>query len=208
MAVSETPKYLQGFKIPSLNVEFSSRKWNTVITDGRNSDQALMYTVNFQKAIKSPDFIFKSAPEQRTIGPGTLHTISINAEYELHDQKDTLAVQRCWQTVYTHRSSAFSGSSCPVTMTWSSSGGFKQWNFVCMDENQQTVPRFSTNIWNLKNIGKIELLVPNAESDRAREEIVVTGLLPFYCTALRSCSILSLLRAALANPGEEKITPF
>lgn len=207
MASLETSQSLQDRNIPRLNVEFSWKKWNTVITDGCNSDSNPIYTVSFQKSNKSPHFFFKSAPDYETIGTGTLHTFSINAEYELHGQNDTLVAQKRWQTVYTYHSRAFSDNNLPVILTWSSSRGFKKWNFVCMNENQETVARFSVNIWALKKTGTIEFMGAKAECEAAREEIVVTGLTLLYCTILRSCSILSFLGAIFAYPGEQRDTP-
>lgn len=207
MDSSDIPQPPQDCNIPRFNVEFSWKKWNTIVTDDRDPESNPTYTVDFHHSMTSPHFLFKSASDHGIIGTGTLHTFSINAEYELHGQKDTLLAQKRWQTVYTFLSRAFSDTSSPVTLTWSSSSGFKTWNFVCMDENQQTVAKFSANIWALKKMGKIEFLGAKAERDAAREEIVVTGLTLFYCTILRSCSIFSFLGAVFASPGQQKDTP-
>lgn len=206
MAAIETSEPLQTRNVPGFDVEFSWKKWNILITDDRDPESNPIYTVDFQKSMKAPHFLFKSAPDHRTIGSGTIHTFSINAEYELHGYKDTLLAQKRWQTVYTYQSRAFSETSTPVTLTWSSSSGFKTWDVVCINENQEMVARFTANIWALKKIGKIEFLGAKAESDAAREEIVITGLTLFYCTMVRSCSILSLLGAVLASPGQQKDT--
>jgi hypothetical protein len=61
-------------------------------------------------------------------------------------------------------------------MTWTSSGGcFKTWDFVCMDEQQIPVAKFSANLWAIKKVGRIEFLGLKADSDAVRDEIVVTG---------------------------------
>ncbi|KAJ6090083.1 hypothetical protein N7467_005299 [Penicillium canescens] len=94
MVSLETSQSLQDRNITRLNVEFSWKKWNTVITDDCNLNFNPIYTVSFQKSNKPPHFFFKSAPDYGTIGTGTLHIFSINAEYKLHGQKDTLVAQK------------------------------------------------------------------------------------------------------------------
>ncbi|KPM44876.1 hypothetical protein AK830_g1598 [Neonectria ditissima] len=185
----------------ALQVDFSWKKFKALITEkGKSNDP--VYVVHFQ-TIKSPSILFKSA-NGTTIGSGTLHPISINADYAIHGQKGTLKALKRFQTEYTHLSYAYSDSEEPATMRWTSNCGFKTWDFVCLDQNELPVAKFSANAWAINKIGKIEFLGPKATSQAARDEIVVTGLTLFYCMTLRSTSILSFFGAIFARPGPLK----
>ncbi|KAI4230679.1 MAG: hypothetical protein L6R40_007977 [Gallowayella cf. fulva] len=183
----------------TLQVEFTWRKWNAYISNPSDP----IYIVNYQ-CIKSPHLTIKSVNSDETIGTGTLHPISINAKFQVHGRNGTLKALKRWKTSYTHLSYAYSDSSDPVTMTWTSESGFKTWDFICLDDQQMPVAKFSANWWTLKKVGKIEFLGPKATSTAVREEIVVTGLTLLYCMLLRMNSLLSFFGAIIARPGPIK----
>jgi hypothetical protein len=174
-----------------------------LISDYDNPQSDPIYVVDF-KAVKAPHLIFKSATDDSAIGAGTFHTVSINADYEVHARKGTLKAQKRFKTEYTYRSRAFSDNDSPVTMTWTSSSGFKTWDFVCMDEQQIPVAKFSANLWAIKKVGRIEFLGLKADSDAVRDEIVVTGLTLFYCMLLRANNIFAFFGAIFSRPGHDK----
>lgn len=90
----------------ALKVDFSWKKWKALITEDEAPQPEALYIVDFE-TMKSR-MIYRSMPEDKTIGTGKLHSFSINAEYEVHGYKDTLLAQKRWQTEYTQRSQAFS----------------------------------------------------------------------------------------------------
>lgn len=92
----------------------------------------------------------------------------------------------------------------PVTLTWTSDSNFKTWDFVCVDEQQMPIAKFTANIWAMKKLGKIEFMGPKADREALRDEILVTGLTLVYCMTLRSSSIFSLFGAFFASPGHDK----
>ena len=182
-----------------LQVDFTWKKFRALITEANNSSDPI-YIVHFQ-TIKCPHLIIKSATDDSTIGTGTLHPISINADYEIRGQKHKLKALKRFRTKYTHLSEAFSEDGSPATMTWTCGCSWKTWDFICLDEQQTPVAKFSANAWSVRKVGNIEFMGPKAASPAVRDEIVVTGLTLFYCMLLRSSSILSFFGAIFARPG-------
>ena len=178
----------------TLQVDFSWKKLGALISEYSNPQSDPIYIVDL-KRLKAPHLIFKSATDNSTIGAGTLHIISINADYEVHAQKGTLKAQKRFKTEYTYLSRAFSDNDSLVIMTWTGSCGLRTWDFICVDEQQMPVAKFTACLWAMKKVGKIEFLGPKADSDAVRDEIVVTGLTLLYCMLLRTNSILSLFGA-------------
>lgn len=111
-------------KPPTLNVEMQWRKWKCAITDANDPSAEPLYYTEF-KAWRQPDMIYKRVSDNKTIGTGTLHAFKFDADYELHDHKDTLVAQKRFHTVYTHRTLAMSGTDKSVTLTWTSESDFK-----------------------------------------------------------------------------------
>ena len=183
----------------TLQVDFSYKKFQALITEVVKPSNPV-YIVDFH-TIKAPHMIVKSAIDSTTVGTGTLHPISIHADYEIHGRKRQLKALKRFKISYTHLSSAFSSTSSPVTMTWTSNCGFKTWDFICLDEQQNAVAKFTANVWVVNKVGNIEFLGLKANSQAAREEIVITGLTLFYCILLRSTNILSFFGAIFARLG-------
>ncbi|KAJ5815571.1 hypothetical protein N7474_007348 [Penicillium riverlandense] len=191
-------------EIHALNVEFDYRKWKANISKASDPKSKPVYRVGFHNT-RRPQIEHKRVGDDlttTTIGTGTLHTFHIDAEYELHGQKRTLKTLKRWKRVYAHLSYVYSDNpKVPMTMTWTSSTGFKTWEFVCVDECQNPVARWSMNIWATKKIGKFEFLGPKAGDEAVHDEIVVTGLTLFWSIALRSTHIGNFIATFFAHPG-------
>ncbi|KAL8720195.1 MAG: hypothetical protein Q9181_007950 [Wetmoreana brouardii] len=189
---------------PTLQADFTWRKWQAVISDRSNPSKPI-YIVHYRPFAISSQIVFKSATDDTTVGTGTLHAFSINADYKLHGRKGQIKALKRWKTAYTHLSSAYSDTDTSLTaMTWASSSNFKTWDFICLDSQQMPVAKFSANLWAVKKIGQIEFLGPKATSAAVRDEIVVTGLTLMYCMVLRTSSLLSFFGAIFARPGPIK----
>ncbi|KAL8952132.1 MAG: hypothetical protein Q9222_001944 [Ikaeria aurantiellina] len=188
-------------KPPTIQVDYSWRKWHTRVFSDDDPSRTL-FIVKYQM-IKAPHLIVKTPDCKEIIGTGTLHPISINAKYEVHGRKGQMKALKRWKTSYTHLSHAYASDPDAglATMTWTSDSDFKTWDFICLDEEQMPVAKFSANLWSLKRIGKIEFLGPKAHSQAAQEEIVVTGLTLAYTMILRTTSLLSFFGAIVARPG-------
>lgn len=204
MASSDIPQYTQTpSKSAAFTVDFTWKKWKGIVSDVNNPSDAL-YTIHYSPFSLTANMVFKKAPDEEVIGIGKLNAVSINADYELRGQKAHLLAQKRWRTVYTHRSLNFSDTESPVTMTWTSDCGFKTWDFVCVDDQQIPVAKFSANAWGVTKIGKIEFMGPKADDRAAQEEIMVTGITLFYCMMLRCNNIFNLFGAVFARPGHKQ----
>ncbi|KAF2497642.1 hypothetical protein BU16DRAFT_525273 [Lophium mytilinum] len=184
-------------------IDFSWGKFKSLITDKNDPASTPLYIVNY-KAF-SPNLVFKSAATDTVLGTGTIHAISINAKCTVHDRPIKLKALKHFETSYEHQSLAFSDTDQPVPMTWTGSLGLRTWDFVCLDEAQMPVAKCVINNWGITRVGWIEFLGERAaESEKAREEIMVTGITLMYCMALRFSNFFSLFGAVFARPGREK----
>ncbi|KAA8642058.1 hypothetical protein EYZ11_005573 [Aspergillus tanneri] len=179
----------------TLQIDFSWKKFQVLITRLHDTTSEPVYILDTQ-TLKKPTLIFRRANSNPDpIGTGTMHVFNINPDYTLHSHKGKLTAQKRWQTEYTYRSDAFSSSDKPTTMTWTSTSGFKNWDFICLDENMLPVARFSSSLWAVRKLGQIDFLGDRADDENAREEIVVTGLTLYFCMVLRTTSILQFFGA-------------
>ncbi|KAH8697920.1 hypothetical protein BGW36DRAFT_379689 [Talaromyces proteolyticus] len=184
-----------------LHVDFTWSNFKAIITE--DAQTIPLYTVSFG-LLHAPHMTFKSAANGTTIGTGTLHAIDISPDYELHGVKGSIKAQKRFKTVYTYQSHTYSEDGSPITMTWTSNSGFKIWDFVCVNEKQIAVAKFSANMWTLKKVGQIELLGPKADDPAARDEIVVVGITLFYCMWLRVNNVFNLAGSLFSRPGRDK----
>ncbi|KAL4883590.1 hypothetical protein BJY04DRAFT_184940 [Aspergillus karnatakaensis] len=184
-----------------LQVDFSWKRFKGLITDADNPDSDPLYIVHWN-AIKSPHLTFKRPLDDHTIGTGTLHLVRINADYEVNGRNGTLVAQKRFKTLYTHLSHVFTDPETgnPTTLTWTSDSGFTDWDFVCVDEHQRPVAKYTAKIWGIKKIGYIEFMDDRVITEEARDELLVTGMTLFYCMWLRVNNIFSLFGAAFHSP--------
>ncbi|KAJ5849052.1 hypothetical protein N7534_008370 [Penicillium rubens] len=90
---------------------------------------------------------FKGYSTGELFGVGCLNLVSIDADYEVHGRKDQIVAQRRLKTSYAHRSTAALTTGKPVTLTWYSDSNFTKWDFICCDEQQLPVAKFTLKIW-------------------------------------------------------------
>lgn len=184
---------------PVFTIDFSWKKSRSLVTEqGRSSEP--VYIIDF-KALSSPHIIFRSAPDERIIGTGTIHAVSINANYEIHGRKGQLKALKRLATEYTYLSLAFSDDGTQEAMRWTANCALKTWDFICLDEQQMPVAKFSVNTFAAKKYVNIEFIGPKATSQDAQEEILITGMTLYQCMLLRCNNMFSLIGAAIASPG-------
>ncbi|OAQ67770.1 hypothetical protein VFPPC_04122 [Pochonia chlamydosporia 170] len=197
-STTRVPKHDIPAAVTTLQVDYTWKNLTARISEPSNPSQPI-YIVDY-RTFKSPHLLFKDAADN-TFGSGTLHAVSINADYELHGQKGKLKALRHFHTEYTHLSRVYSKNGAPAAMNWSSDCDFRNWDFTCKGEDGVPVARFVSNCWSLKKVGMIEFYGPLGQSKEAREEIVVTGLTLFSCMVLRTTSLLSFFGGVFARPG-------
>ncbi|KAJ5684466.1 uncharacterized protein N7477_000811 [Penicillium maclennaniae] len=216
-------------KAPSLIIDFSWRKFKSLIYEGDTVSGTPRYALKYSilghlklvfKRVSSPAALNKITSDETgdiqdddsddhtttsdIVGRGKIRNVRIDADYEVHGRSDKLVAQKRWHTEYTHRSQAMSNDGKLVTMYWLSDSDFKTWDFICVDENQLPVAKFTANIWALKKLGKIEFMGPKAHDRAFQEEIMVAGTTLAYCMIMRVNNPLSLLGSAFAKPGHDK----
>ncbi|KAJ5638012.1 hypothetical protein N7490_007891 [Penicillium lividum] len=186
-----------------LAVDFKWSKFHALITefDTANPEPKPLYDVSY--GMLAPHLKIKSIQEDRQIGTGTVHTISISPDYSLHGSKGTIQAKSRLRTIYTHMSHTFSDTDKPAKMTWSSQSGFTTWDFICCDENQIPVAKFSANVWALKKMAKIEVSGPKAFDTAALDEIVTVGMTLYFCMCIRINNPLNLVGSAFMRTGKE-----
>jgi hypothetical protein len=103
-------------------------------------------------------------------------------------------------TEYTYLSDAFAhGSDAPVPMYWTSSSGFKHWDFILLNSNKEPVARFHSNIWAVSKLGFLEFM--GDYSAETKEEICITGCSVYYNTLLRMNNLFQFFGALGAKTG-------
>lgn len=187
----------------ALALDFKWGKFHTLITefDTTNPDPKPLYDVSC--GMLAPHLKIKSIQEDRLIGTGTVHAISISPDYSLHGSKGILRAKSRLRTIYTHMSYTFSETDKPAKMSWTSISGFTKWDFICCDENQIPVAKFTANVWALKKVAKIEVMGPKAFDTAALDEIVTIGMTLYYCMSLRVNNPLNLVGSAFMRTEKE-----
>lgn len=188
---------------PTYRFEYTWYNFKGRIYDDTKPGEEPIYIADFAK-LRRPHAIYKRVDDDKIIGTGTVHYFKLDTEYESYGRKDTLVAQKRFRAIYTHRSPAMSDTEQPVTMTWTSESGFKEWDFVCVDENQMPVARFSMNPWRMAKMGTIEFTGPKADSQALREELIVAGITLAYHIMVRSSNFFSVAGALFASPGHDK----
>jgi hypothetical protein len=143
---------------------------------------------------------FKGYSTGELFGVGCLNLVSIDADYEVHGRKDQIVAQRRLKTSYAHRSTAALTTGKPVTLTWYSDSNFTKWDFICCDEQQLPVAKFTLKIWGVRKLGRIKFMGPMAHNQKLQEEIVVTSLTLSYQMAVRTGNILNWPEPSLLVP--------
>ncbi|KAJ6021764.1 hypothetical protein N7540_007268 [Penicillium herquei] len=187
----------------TLQIDFKWGKFTSRISDTQNTEVPL-YMVKY-KIFSQKQLVYLSGATQDVIGTGSIHMINIDADYECHGRKDTLVAQKRLSTIYTHRSGVLKNyDNTPVVLTWTGDIGLTKWDFVCVDEQQMPVAKFSANLWGIKKLGKIQLMGQAAYDESLRDEMVITGMTLAYCMITRMNNIFSLVGAIFGEPGHDK----
>lgn len=187
----------------TLRIDFKWGKFKSLISDVQNSDKPL-YKIKY-KIFSQKQLVYMDATTDNVLGTGAIHMINIDADYECRGRRDTLVAQKRFKTSYTHRSGVLKRSDgSPAVLNWTGDFGLITWNFVCVDEQQQPVAKFTANLWGIKKLGKIELMGPSARDEALRDEMVITGMTLAYCMITRANNIFSLVGAIFGDPGHDK----
>lgn len=161
----------------TLRVDFAWSKLSYRIFDAQ-TDKPL---VNVKHNCFKPHMEFIEADSKSTIGTSSIHNFSIHADCTIGDRPLRLKAQKRFSTKYSYLSHAYSNNDVPVVMTWTTTSSLSKWDFILLDEKQEAVARYSTNVWALKKIGLIEFVGPKADSQAVRDEVMITVCTIYYC---------------------------
>ncbi|KAJ5786255.1 uncharacterized protein N7503_011467 [Penicillium pulvis] len=187
----------------TLQIDFKWGNFKSLVSDINKPDEPL-YIIKY-KLFSSKQIIYKSASTKDVIGTSSIHMVSIDADYECRGRRDTLVAQKRFKTLYTHRSGFLKNpQGQPAVMTWTGDVGASKWDFVCTDEQQMPVAKFTANLWGIKKIGKIELMGPSSNEEGVRDEMLITGMTLAYCMVVRASNMFSLLGSIFGDPAHDK----
>lgn len=185
--------------LETYKVDFSWKTFKGVITDTQTN--ALVMDIDC-KRITKPHLKFKD-PKNVVIGKASFNVVSIHAECEVRGRPKRIQAMKRWATEYTYLSDAFAqDSDAPVPMYWTSSSGFKHWDFILLDSNKEPVARFHSNIWCVSKLGFLEFM--GDYSEETKEEICITGCSVYYNTLLRMNNVFQVFGAIGAKTGPIK----
>lgn len=129
----------------TLLVDFSWKKFKGLVIAENDAESKPLYIVDCD--VMKPRLVFHQAADDAVVAKGNLHIVSINADCEIRGKHVELKAMKRFKTDYTHLSSNYSDGEAPVPMRWTSASGFKTWDFICLDPQENAVARFRANIW-------------------------------------------------------------
>ena len=181
--------------LETYKVDFSWKKFKGVITD--NQTNAAIMDIDCKRMTK-PHLKFLNAKKD-LVGTASFGVVSIHAECEIRGQTKRIQAMKRWATEYTYLSDAFAHGDSPVPMYWTSTSGFKHWDFILLDSNKEPVARFHSNIWAVRKLGFLEFM--GDYSAETKEEICITGCSVYYNTLIRMNNIFQIAGAIGGKVG-------
>ena len=125
--------------LDAYKVDFTWKKFKGVITD--NKTNAPIMDIDCKRMTK-PHLKFQNFKNE-LIGTASFNVVSIHAECEIRGQPKRIQAMKRFATEYTYLSNAFAhGSDAPVPMYWTSSSGFKHWDFILLISSQRLYSNF------------------------------------------------------------------
>lgn len=184
-----------------LRCDFSWKSWKTTVTNAATEETFAI--VHYHYGLWKVNF--HTGDDQTRFGKGNIPCVSINADCEHRGREMKVKALKRWSTQYTHLSAAYSeDAKTPMEMRWTSQSSFKDWDFICLNEREEAVAKFTCKIWGLRKIAEIEFAGDKANDRAAQEEILIAGLTLMYTMAMRVNSPLSLFGSIFARPGPLK----
>jgi hypothetical protein len=185
-----TPNDLDSWK-----VDFTWKSFKGIITDARTNDHIMDVDC---KHLTNPLVKFIN-PSKDLIGTASFNAVSIHAECEIRGRHKKIQAMKRMATEYTYLSDAFAHGDSPVPMYWTSSTGFKHWDFILLNSNQEPMARFRSSLWAVTKLGFLEFM--GDYSAEIKEEILITGFSVYYNTLWRANNFFQLFGAIGGKVG-------
>ena len=182
--------------LDAYKVDFSWMKFKGIITDSKTNAHIMDIDC---KGMTKPQLKFKTS-QNEIFGTASFNTVSIHVECEIRGRVKRIQAMKRWATEYTYLSDAFAHKiDSPVPMFWTSSSGFKHWDFILLDSNKEPVARFHSNIWCISKLGFLEFM--GDYSAETKEEICITACTVYYNTLVRMNNVFQFFGAFGAKTG-------
>lgn len=181
--------------LDTYKVDFTWKKFKGIITDTKTNEHIMDIDC---KRMTKPHLKFKN-PQKNVVGTASFNVFSIHAECEVHGRAKRIQAMKRWATEYNYLSDAFAQGDSPMPMYWTSTSGFKHWDFILLDANKEPVARFHSNIWAVTKLGFLEFM--GDYSAETKEEILITGCSVYYNTLLRMNNVFQVFGAVGGKVG-------
>ncbi|KAE8315201.1 hypothetical protein BDV41DRAFT_194202 [Aspergillus transmontanensis] len=158
----------------SLKVEFSSLTTRHMAINDAGQG-SLLCTVDLHN--RNPQMEFKNAATNNTIATVHMRTFKPEMDIKLHGRDIHLRVNRSLKPETTYHSIALP----TMSFTWKTSSAWKYLTFECVDQNNVTVARFkAASSFSMRKLGQLDILIPQATSGAAMDELMLTGVSFMY----------------------------
>ncbi len=187
----------------TLEINWQWKKWRNDIGI-KNGKEVQPLMIQRFKPMKG-NLTFESAVDGTEIAKSKIHSFKICAETTIRGREIELKPLSKLLTRYNYLSHTLVPyvGAAPVPITWVTEYSMKIWDFICLDQNEQPIAKFSANIWAVKEVGNFYFEKPADQiTDAARDEILITGTTLLYTMVTRMNNPLNLVGAAFAKTGK------
>lgn len=156
-------------------VHFKCKGWKSKglqVFDDKTDN--ILYTIDTK--FRKPNLIYKHNANGQTFGTASYHALSTKIEAEINGTSVELKLAKILGSTYTYSSPSFNGTK----MTWKSGSGWKNLDYVLLDEQSLPVAKCSAPYWTNDMSGRLEFVESKVNSQAAKEEILVTAFALIY----------------------------
>lgn len=158
-------------------VRFNCKGWKSkALQVFDDKSDAIAYTIDTK--FRKPNLIYKHGEDGQTFGSASFHSLSTKIETEINGKSTEMKLAKILGSTYTYSSPSFNNS----TMTWKSGSGWKNLDYVLLDEQSLPVAKCSAPYFSKDFSGRLEFIESKVTSQQAKEEILVTAFALIYMT--------------------------
>lgn len=162
-------------------VRFNCKGWRSkALQVFDDKSDAVAYTIDTK--LRKPNLIYKHGEDGQTFGTASFHSLSSKIETEINGQSAEMKLAKILGSTYTYSSPSFNNN----TMTWKSGSGWKNLDYVLLDEQSLPVAKCSAPYFSKDFSGRLEFLESKVTNQGAKEEIIVTAFALVYMTITAS----------------------
>ena len=171
------PPYTEEAPAQSYNIIYKDWKCSRAVVQVPGTNENV-YNVELPTFVRAK-INLKSAQDNAEIASGNPFCLKKHISANIRGKDLDLRYVSVFKCNYTYTSPAFDGNK----MAWSCESGIKSMQYVLQDEQGLPVARWTLSgpsVGPFKDLGRIEFLGTKANSQEAKEEILITGLMAIY----------------------------